>query len=39
MTTPPEPGHKVPGDPGREPDSAGQDNIDPPAAGYATPAP
>lgn len=38
MTTPPEPGHKVPGDPGREPDVAGQDDIDAPAAGYATPA-
>lgn len=39
MTTPPEPGHRVPGDPGREPDNAGQDHVVAPAEGYATPAP
>ncbi|WP_082909113.1 DUF4245 domain-containing protein [Mycolicibacterium iranicum] len=39
MTTPPEPGHGVPGDPGREPDNAGQDHVVAPAEGYATPAP
>jgi Protein of unknown function (DUF4245) len=38
MTTPPEPGQQVAGDPGREPDAAGQDGDGAPAAGYAVPA-
>lgn len=39
MTTPPEPGQEVTGDPGREPGIAGHDSAGTPAAGYAIPAP
>lgn len=38
MTTPPEPGRQVTGDPGREPDAAGQDGDSAPVAGYSVPA-
>ena len=37
MTTPPEPGRQVAGDPGREPDTAGPDGADAPVAGYVVP--
>lgn len=39
MTTPPESGQEVTGDPGREPDIAGHDSAGTPVAGYAIPAP
>ncbi len=38
MTTPPEPGHEVTGDPAHEPDGAGHDGSRTPAAGYPMPA-